>query len=151
MIGFTYTDSRTEAMTYYISSGGQCNSSAAERSVAANPIVRQARLIATQPIFYNAFGQNTWAGPVVADNGKFQTLALVATASPAEAAFAEYRSFAGDRTAGGSPAERNLGGTMDRFADRAFSAADTGDPDLLRARAGGLLSVRDLRDDSISR
>jgi len=188
MTGFTYTDSRTGAMTYYTSSGGQFNSSAAERSVAANPIVRQARLIPTQPILYNAFGQNTWSVPIVSDNGKFQTLALVAAAgghvvvgdpaapSPAEAAFAEYRSYVGDRTAGGTPAELHVRGTIDRFADDGarvyftlhgqhgiFSAANAGDPNIVLARpgdqvevtavpdAGGLLSVRALRDDSISR
>ncbi len=188
MTGFTYTDSRTGAMTYYTSSGGQFNSSAAERSVAANPIVRQARLIPTQPILYNAFGQNTWAVPIVSDNGKFQTLALVAAAgghvvvgetgapSPADAAFAEYRSYVGDRTSGGPAALLEISGTVDRFADSGgriyftlrerrgvFSAADSGDPDLVLARpgdrvrvtaipdAGGLLSVRTLRDDSIAR
>jgi hypothetical protein len=109
MTGFTYTDSRTGAMTYYTSSGGQFNSSAAQRSVAANPTVRQARLIPTQPILYNVVGQNTWVVPVVSDNGKFQTLALVAAAgghvvvgdpaaaSPADAAFGEYRAFVGER------------------------------------------------------
>jgi hypothetical protein len=188
MTGFTYTDSRTGAMTYYTSSGGQFNSSAAERSVAANPIVRQARLLPTQPILYNAFGQTTWAVPIVSDNGKFQTLALVAAAgghvvvgdpsapSPAEAAFADYRSYVGDRTAGGTPAELRLAGTIDRFADDGgriyftlrgrrgiFSAANAGDPNIVLARpgdrvdvtavpdAGGLLSVRALRDDSIAR
>jgi len=188
MTGFTYTDSRTGAMTYYTSSGGQFNSSAAERSVAANPIVRQARLLPTQPILYNAFAQNTWVVPIVSDNGKYQTLALVAAAgghvvvgdtaapSPAEAAFAEYRSYVGDRTAGGPNAELRIAGTIDRFADSGgriyftlagrrgiFSAADSSDPNLVLARpgdhvrvravpdVGGLLSVRDLRDDSIAR
>jgi hypothetical protein len=188
MTGFTYTDSRTGAMTYYTSSGGQFNSSAAERSVGANPIVRQARLIPTQPILYNVFGQNTWVVPVVSDNGKYQTLGLVAAAgghvvvgdtsaaSPAQAAFAELRSYLGDRTAGGPAAERQFSGTIDRFADSAgriyftlherrgiFTAPDAGDPNLVLARpgdrvrvtaipdSGGLLSVRDLRDDSISR
>ncbi len=188
MTGFTYTDSRTGAMTYFTSSGGQFNSSAAERSVAANPIVRQARLIPTQPILYNAFGQNTWVVPIVSDNGKFQTLALVAAAgghvvvgdtaapAPAAAAFAEYRSYVGDRTSGSSARELQVSGTIDRFADSGgriyftlrerrgvFTAADAGDPDLVLARpgdrvrvravpdAGGLLSVRDLRDDSIAR
>jgi hypothetical protein len=188
MTGFTYTDSRTGAMTYYTSSGGQFNSSAAERSVGANPIVRQARLIPTQPILYNVFGQNTWVVPVVSDNGKYQTLGLVAAAgghvvvgdttaaSPAQAAFAEFRSYVGDRTAGGPAAELQFSGTIDRFADSAgriyftlrerrgiFTAPDAGDPNLVLARpgdrvrvtaipdSGGLLSVRDLRDDSISR
>jgi hypothetical protein len=187
MTGFTYTDSRTGAMTYYTSSGGQFNSSAAERSVAANPIVRQARLIPTQPILYNAFGQNTWIVPVVADNGKFQTLALVAAAgghvvvgdtsasSPAAAAFAEYRSFLGDRSTGGVAAERRFVGTIDRFANSGgriyftlrgareiFTAPNTENPNLVLARpgdrvrvsaipdAGGLLSARDVRDDSIA-
>ena len=174
-------------MTYYTSSGGQFNSSGAERSVAANPIVRQARLIPTQPILYNILEQNTWVVPIVSDNGKYQTLALVAAAgghvvvgnpaapSPAEAAFADYRSYFGDRSAGGLD-EVHASGTIDRFADSGgriyftlrgrrgvFSAADSGDPDLVLARpgdrvtvsavpdAGGLLSVRDMRDDSISR
>jgi hypothetical protein len=188
MTGFTYTDSRTGAMTYYTSSGGQFNSSAAERSVAANPIVRQARLIPTQPILYNAFGQNTWSVPVVSDNGKFQTLALVEAAgghvvvgntaapAPAQAAFAEYGSYVGDRTAGEPARELRVAGTVDRFADvggriyftlrerrGVFTADDTSDPDIVLARpgdrvrvsavpdAGGLLSVRALRDDSIAR
>jgi hypothetical protein len=188
MTGFTYTDSRSGAMTYYTSSGGQFNSSAAERSVAANPIVRQARLIPTQPILYNVFGQNTWVVPVVSDNGKFQTLGLVAAAgghvvvgdtaapSPAQAAFAEYRSYLGDRTASGPGGQLQFAGTIDRFADSGgriyftlrehrgiFTAPDAGDPNLVLARpgdrvhvsaiseAGGLLSVRDLRDDSIAR
>jgi len=188
MTGFTYTDSRTGAMTYYTSSGGQFNSSAAERSVAANPIVRQARLIPTQPILYNVFGQNTWVVPVVSDNGKYQTLGLVQAAgghvvvgdtaapSPAAAAFAEYRSYLGDRTAATAETEVRVTGTIDRFADSGgriyftlrerrgiFTAPDTGDPNVVLARpgdrvrvsaipeAGGLLSVRDLRDDSISR
>ncbi len=188
MTGFTYTDSRTGAMTYYTSSGGQFNSSAAQRSVAANPTVRQARLIPTQPILYNVVGQNTWVVPVVSDNGKFQTLALVAAAgghvvvgdpaaaSPADAAFGEYRAFVGDRTAGGASGEIVVSGEIDRFADSGgriyftlrgrrgvFTAPDAGQPANVLARpgdrvrvaavrdAGGLLSVRDLRDDSITR
>jgi hypothetical protein len=156
--------------------------------VAANPIVRQARLVPTQPILYNAFGQNTWSVPIVSDNGKFQTLALVAAAgghvvvgntaapSPAQAAFAEYRSYVGDRTTAGSTAEISVDGTVDRFADSngriyftlrerrgIFTAADTGEPDIVLARsgdrvrvsaiadAGGLFSVRALRDYSIAR
>jgi len=188
MTGFTYTDSRTGAMTYYTSSGGQFNSSAAERSVSANPIVRQARLLPTQPILYNAFGENTWVVPIVSDNGKYQTLALVQAAgghvvvgntsapAPAAAAFAEYQAYLGDRTAVGGSAPARIVGTIERFADSGgriyftlrerrgiFTAADVEDPGELLARpgdrvefsaipdAGGLLLVRDLRDDSISR
>jgi hypothetical protein len=188
LTGFTYTDSRTGSMTYYTSAGGQFNSSAAERSVAANPIVRQARLIPTQPILYNAYAQSTWVVPVVSDNGKSQTLALVAAAgghvvvgdtaapSPAQAAFAEYRAFVGDRIPGGAPSEVRASGTIDRFANSGgriyftlherrgiFTAAEAVGTDLILARPGdrvrvralpdaeGLLSVRELRDDSIAR
>ena len=188
MTGFTYTDSRTGAMTYYTSSGGQFNSSAAERSVAANPIVRQARLIPTQPILYNAFRANTWVEPIVSDNGKYQTLALVQAAgghvvvgnttapSPADAAILEYRTYLGDQTASGATRPQVTAGTIDRFADNAgriyftlrgrpgiYMIPDAGDPNVLLARpgdrvrfratpdAGGLLSARELHDDSIAR
>ncbi|GAC1418209.1 MAG: DUF3981 domain-containing protein [Candidatus Velthaea sp.] len=188
MTGFTYTDSRTGEMTYYTSSGGQFNSAGAERSVAANPIVRQARLIPTQPILYNSFGENTWVVPVVSDNGKFQTLALVQAAgghvvvgttgapAPAVDAFASYRSYLGDRATGAGPALARINGTIDRFTNSGgriyftlrerrgvFSIGDTNDPNILLARpgdrvsftaipdAGGLFSVRDLRDDALTR
>ncbi|MFN2460737.1 MAG: hypothetical protein ABR591_08635 [Candidatus Velthaea sp.] len=188
MTGFTYTDSRSGDMTYYTSSGGQFNSAAAERSVGANPIVRQARLVPTQPILYNAFRENTWVVPIVADNGKFQSLALVQAAgghvvvgntaapSPATDAFGSYGSYLGDRTAGGGPSMQRVAGTIDRFGNGGgriyftlrerrgiFTIADAGDPNVLLARpgdrvsfeaipdAGGLLSVRSLRDDSIHR
>ncbi len=188
MTGFTYTDSRTGAMTYYTSSGGQFNSSAAERSVAANPIVRQARLIPTQPILYNAFRANTWVVPIVSDNGKYQTLALVqaggghvvvgntAAPSPADAALLEYRTYLGDQTALGGTQPQPTAGIIDRFADTAgriyftlrgkrgiFMIPDGGDPNVFLARPGdrirfratpdasGLLSARDLHDDSIAR
>lgn len=188
MTGFTYADSRTGEMTYYTSSGGQFNSAGAERSVAANPIVRQARLIPTQPILYNAYGENTWVVPVVSDNGKFQTLALVQAAgghvvvgatgapSPAIDALASYRSYLGDRATGAGPSLARIVGTIDRFTNSAgriyftlhgrheiYSIGETSDPNVLLARsgdrvsftavpdAGGLLSVRDLRDDSLTR
>jgi hypothetical protein len=125
MTGFTYTDSRTGTMVYYTSAGGEFNSSAAERSVSANPIITQGRLIPTQPILYN-IGQNTWVVPDVASNGKFQTLALVQAAGghvivgnssatePVTDAFAQYRAFLGGNTelAGiAAPIE----GTIDRI------------------------------------
>ena len=47
MTGFTYIDSRTGALVYYTSAGGEFNSVAAERSVSANPIITQGRLIPT--------------------------------------------------------------------------------------------------------
>jgi hypothetical protein len=188
MTGFTYMDSRTGEMVYYTSSGGQFNSKGAQRSVAANPIVRQARLIPTQPILYYAFHENTWVIPIVADNGKFQSLALVQAAgghvvvgnpaapSPAVDAFASYQSYLGDRTAGGGPTMLRLSGTIDRFGSGGgriyftmrerpgiFTVPDVGDPSVLLARpgdrvtftaipdVGGLLSVRDLRDDSLKK
>ena len=77
MTGYTYTDTVTGKMTYYTGFNGYFNSAAADTSVEAFPIVRQARLIATQPVLYNVFGRPTWIVPAVADNGKFQTLALV--------------------------------------------------------------------------
>jgi len=189
MTGFTYTDSRTGAMTYYTSSGGEFNSSAAERSVAANSLVRQGRLVPTQPILYDIFGQNTWVVPVVADNGKYQTLALVQAAgghvvvgNPTAAAtgsdaFADYQAFLGDRATGAAGATmQTIAGTLDRYALAAgrlyftlrerrgvFTMIDPVDPAELLARpgdrvhfvatpdAGGLLLVRDLRDDTLSR
>lgn len=125
MTGFTYTDSRTGAMTYYTSAGGEFNSSAAERSVSANPIVTQGRLIPTQPILYN-IGQNTWVVPAVAGNGKFQTLALVQAAgghvivgnssatSPVGDAFAQYHTFLGGSAENASVAAE-IEGTIDRI------------------------------------
>ena len=67
MTGFTYMDTVTGEITYYTSSGGEFNSRGAEYAVASNPIVRQGKLIPTQPLLYNAFGQNTWVVPLVAD------------------------------------------------------------------------------------
>ena len=119
MTGFTYTDSRTGAMTYYTASGGQFNSGAAERSVSANPIVTQGRMIPTTPILYNIAQNNTWVVPAVAANGKFQTLALVqatgghvvvgSTSAPAPVAdaFAGYRAYLGGQNP--SPRGRSAG------------------------------------------
>src|SRR5262249_3139867 len=64
MTGFTYMDSRSGAMTYYTASGGEFSSAGAENAVRANPIVRQGRLLPTQPVLYNVFGQNTWVVPI---------------------------------------------------------------------------------------
>lgn len=126
MTGFTYMDSRTGAFTYYTSGGGEFNSVAAERSVSANPIVTQGRLIPTQPILYN-IGQNTWVVPAVASNGKFQTLALVQAAgghvvvgnssstAPVSDAFGQYRAFLGGSTENVAT-ESTLDGTIDRIA-----------------------------------
>jgi hypothetical protein len=125
MTGFTYTDSRTGAMTYYTSAGGEFNSNAAERSVSANPIITQGRLIPTQPLLY-FIGQTTWVVPAVAGNGKFQTLALVAAAGghvvvgnssatqPVADAFAQYRAFLGGSAAVGTT-EATIAGTIDRI------------------------------------
>ena len=126
LTGVTYMDSRSGALTYYASSGGEFNSVAAERSVSANPIITQGRLIPTQPILYN-IGQNTWVVPAVASNGKFQTLALVQAAgghvvignssstAPVSDAFTQYRAFLGG-TSENLATDQTLDGTIDRVA-----------------------------------
>ena len=159
MTGFTYMDSRSGAMVYYTSAGGEFNSVAAERSVSANPIITQGRLLPTQPILYN-IGQNTWVVPAIANNGKFQTLALVQAAgghvvvgnssstAPVADAFAQYRAFLGG-SAQNSGAESSLEGTIDRFIATAgrilftihgrrqiFIIADPSNPNVLLARSG---------------
>jgi hypothetical protein len=159
MTGFTYMDSRTGGMVYYTSAGGEFNSVAAERSVSANPIITQGRLIPTQPILYN-IGQNTWVVPAVASNGKFQTLALVqaagghvvvgnsSSAAPVVDAFAQYRAFLGGSTENAG-AESTLEGTIDRFIAtgnrilftirgrrQIFTIADPSNPNVLLARSG---------------
>jgi len=164
MTGFTYTDSRTGAMTYYTASGGQFNSSAAERSVSANPIVTQGRMIPTTPILYNIAQNNTWVVPAVAANGKFQTLALVqasgghvvvgstSASSPVADAFASYRAYLGGQNptlAGEAP----VNGVIDRLAAGAgrilftlrgrhdiYAITDPGDPSQLLARSGDTVS-----------
>ena len=172
MTGFTYTDSRTGEMTYYTSSGGEYNSKAAEDAVGGNPVIKQGRLLPTQPILYSLFGQNTWVVPAVADNGKFQTLALVQAAgghvvvgnsgapSPAQDAFASYRAYLGDRTAVGNATPR-VSGTIDRFAfangrvwftlrERrgVYTIVDQTGPDVLLARPGDKVTFETTRDES---
>jgi hypothetical protein len=171
MTGFTYTDSRTGEMVYYTSSGGEYNSFGAQQAVAGNPIVKQGRLIPTQPVLYTLFGQNTWVIPAVADNGKFQTLALVqaagghvvvgnsTSASPAQDAFASVRAYLGDRSPGTNGA--TIAGTLDRFAfatGRAwftlrerhgiFTIVDPSGPDVLLARAGDRVRFRVSSDEA---
>jgi hypothetical protein len=130
MTGFTYMDSVTGKMVYYTSSGGEFNSHGAELAVGSNPVVRQGKLFPTQPILYNAYQQNTWVVPLVADSGKYQTLALVqaknghvvvgssANPSPQNDAFAQYAAFLGvgssAEVTGGI--ERSYAGTIDRIA-----------------------------------
>jgi hypothetical protein len=131
MTGFTYMDSVTGKIVYYTSSGGEFNSLGAEQAVASNPVVRQGKLVPTQPILYNAYQQNTWVVPLVApDSGKYQTLALVqaknghvvvgsaSNPSPQSDAFAQYAAFLGlgssAEVTGGI--ERSYAGEIDRIA-----------------------------------
>ncbi len=162
MTGFSYMDSRTGAMVYYTSAGGEFNSTAAERSVSANPIITQGRLIPTQPILYN-IGQNTWVVPAVAANGKFQTLALVqaagghvvignsSSAAPVADAFAQYRAFLGGSVEN-TGAESRFEGTIDRFIAtgsrilftirgrrQIFTIADASNAAVLLARSGDVV------------
>jgi len=131
MTGFTYMDTVTGKITYYTSSGGEFNSRGAEDAVASNPLVRQGKLYPTQPLLYNAFGQNTWVVPLIAETGKYQTVALVqaknghvvvgspASTSPQNDAFAQYAAFLGVSSAPAGPApgrESSVGGTLDRVA-----------------------------------
>jgi hypothetical protein len=163
-------DSRTGAMTYYTSSGGEYNSKAAEDAVGGNPIIKQGRLLPTQPILYNLFKQNTWVVPAVADNGKFQTLALLQAAgghvvvgatgasSPAQDAFASYSAFLGDNSTGGTSPK--ISGTIDRFAyanGRAwftlrgkrgiYTIVDPTSPDVLLARSGDVVTFATTSDE----
>ena len=171
MTGFTYMDTVTGKITYYTSSGGEFNSRGAEDAVGSNPIVRQGKLIPTQPLLYNAFGQNTWVVPLVADTGKYQTVALVqaknghvvvgssGSASPQDDAFAQYAAFLGGgdgALAARAAGERALSGTIDRIATspagmvyltlrgmRGIFTIDTRDaPVALLARAGDRVRFR---------
>lgn len=131
MTGFTYMDTVSGKITYYTSSGGEFNSRGAEDAVASNPVVRQGKLFPTQPLLYNAFGQNTWVVPLVAETGKYQTVALVqaknghvivgssANPSPQEDAFAQYAAFLGGGATAAAVAaggERIIDGAIDRVA-----------------------------------
>jgi hypothetical protein len=161
MTGFTYMDSVDGKMVYYTSSGGEFNSRGAEDAVASNPIVRQGRLLPTQPILYNAFAQNTWVVPLVANTGKYQTLALVqaanghvvvgsaASRSPQQDAFAQYAAFLGVVHAPPAVAGRARSGYIDRIAfsgttvyftlrgaKQLYSADASNDPRPLLARSG---------------
>ena len=160
MTGFTYMNALDGKLTYYTAAGGEFNSDAAESAVRANPTVRQGRLLPTQPVLYNAFGQNTWVVPVVADNGKFQTVALVQAtnghvtignvnaASPAQDAFAQYGSYL---SAGAAPGTSSVvrAGTVDRLATtegriyltlrgdpRVYAVVDPSEPAMLLTRPG---------------
>jgi len=138
MTGFTYMDAISGAITYYTASSGEFNSRGAEDAVASNPVVRQGKLFPTQPLLYNLLGQNTWIVPLVAETGKYQTLALVqaknghaivgssSSPSPQNDALAQYATFlgmappssarpSGVGSVGGGPA-RAEAGTIDRVA-----------------------------------
>jgi hypothetical protein len=133
MTGFTYMDTVTGAMTYYTSSGGEFNSRGAEDAVSSNPVVRQGKLIPTQPLLYNAYGQNTWVVPLVAETGKYQTVALVqaknghvvvgssSSPSPQTDAFAQYAAFLGG--AAGVPSDAGEAVTSGAI-ERIGAAAD---------------------------
>jgi hypothetical protein len=129
MTGFTYMDTVTGAITYYTSSGGEFNSRGAEDAVSSNPVVRQGKLFPTQPLLYNAYGQNTWVVPLVAETGKYQTVALVqaknghvvvgssSNPSPQADAFAQYAAFLGGTARLPSGAgEPTASGAIDRIA-----------------------------------
>lgn len=167
MTGFTYMDTVTGRITYYTASGGEFDSIGAEQAVASNPLVRQGRLVPTQPILYNAFGTNTWVVPLVADTGKYQTLALVqakngrvvvgnsSAASPQEDALGQYRALLEGVASAGSPqASTPYHGTVDRIAagggavyftlagGRSIFVLTTTDPYALLARSGDRVSFR---------
>jgi hypothetical protein len=164
-------DTVSGQIVYYTSSGGEFNSRGAEDAVASNPVVRQGKLYPTQPLLYNAFGQNTWVVPLIAETGKYQTVALVqaknghvvvgssSSPSPQNDAFAQYAAFLGignsaSIDAGGQQAA--ISGTVDRIAaaangtvyltlrgSRHIYAVDTrDDPDALLARPGDRVRFR---------
>ena len=171
MTGFTYMDTVTGAMTYYTASGGEFSSQGAERAVASNPIVRQGKLLATQPILSNLYGVNTWIVPLVADSGKYQSLALVEAPNghvtignvnspePEIDALAQYRAlFSGGTTERGRTAAVN--GTIDRIANtgagvyftlrgehRIYRVADPAGVEALLARSGDRVRF-DPQDDA---
>ncbi|MDQ2681819.1 MAG: hypothetical protein M3Y21_12510, partial [Candidatus Eremiobacteraeota bacterium] len=171
MTGFTYMDTVSGAMTYYTASGGEFSSQGAERAVASNPIVRQGRLLPTQPILYRLSGRNTWIVPLVADSGKYQSLALVdarngrviignvSAASPAQDALVQYQTLQGSAIGGPSAAPR-IRGVLDRVAgeggavvftlkgDRRIYAIAHPDPAAALTRAGDSVMFVAVRDQS---
>ncbi len=161
MTGFTYMDSVDGSLTYYTASGGEFNSRGAEDAVASNPVVRQGRLQPTQPILYNAFGRNTWVVPLIANTGKYQSLALVeaangrvvvgssASVSPQSDAFAQYAAVLGVGGGARTGVQTTRRGVLDRVAvsngtlyftvrgdKQLFSADAASDPRPLLARPG---------------
>ena len=165
MTGFTYMDTVTGETTYYTSSGGEFNSQGAEEAVASNPVVRQGKLYPTQPLLYNAFGENTWVVPLVAETGKYQTVTLVqaknghvivgasGSASPQTDAFAQYAAFLHVDAPAGLPANARAGlfaGRIERIGTapsgvvyftlagsrRTFAVDARDDPSALLARSG---------------
>jgi len=168
MTGFTYMDTVSGHITYYTSSGGEFNSRGAEDAGASNPVVRQGKLIPTQPLLYNAFGQNTWVVPLVAETGKYQTVALVqaknghvvvgssSNPSPQRDAFAQYAAFLGGAAAPAAADEARDAGTVDRIATgpdgtvyltlrgdrRIFTLSAHDAPSALLARSGDRVRFR---------
>jgi hypothetical protein len=173
MTGFTYMDTVTGKITYFTATGGEFDSIGAQQAVASNPIVRQGRLLPTQPILYTAFGQNTWVVPLVADTGKYQTLALVqarngrvvvgsaAAPSPQADAFSQYQAILGAGAGPGGSAARAYDGTVDRIASESgtiyftlrgeraiFTLVAADDPRVLLVRAGDRVTFRAVADAS---
>jgi hypothetical protein len=158
MTGFTYMDTVTGAIVYYTSSGGEFNSRGAEDAVASNPVVRQGKLYPTQPLLYNAFGQNTWVVPLIAETGKYQTVALVqaknghvvvgssSSPSPQNDAFSQYAAFLGIGNAalsGEGGAQGEVSGTVDRIAASANGTV------YLTLRGSRRVYAVDTRDDPV--
>ncbi len=155
MTGFTYMDTVTGKIVYYTSAGGEFNSRGAEDAVASNPIVRQGKLIPTQPLLYNVYQQNTWIVPLVAETGKYQTVALVqaknghvvvgssSNPSPQTDAFAQQAAFlhVGPGPAAPTTGSREITGTIDRFASNGTMLYFT-------LRGARRIYVVDARDDA---
>jgi hypothetical protein len=113
-------------------------------------------------VLYNIDGRTTWVVPVIADNGKYQTLALVEAdnghvaignpnvGAPAADAFAAYRALFGAPNAGVADARRS--GTIDRVGvagarvlftlrgdTRIYALAQTDDAAAVLARPGDVV------------
>jgi hypothetical protein len=129
-------------------------------------------------VLYNAFGQNTWVVPLVADSGKYQSLALVeatnghvivgnpTSPSPQADAFAAYQAFLGGSAApqaAGGAGVQSVGGIIDRLASangrvyftlrgrRELYELDAADPTVLLARSGDPVRFRASRDEASGR